>query len=200
MTNIPALSVLINGVPIATVCTDGYDVLSARASGTHVDDELATLDISGGSYPSGAESNHLIWVNEIPLRSGQLVTVLFLESAPSSHAGKTIEEAFPDEPPVTQTDFTLTPQLFAEVRARPMLRDGFSFRVRSSSGTTFVGKTAPDEHGFGFTVLWNSSSPERARVSLHSYTLDSLEVHGPMNYKFDERLQYGDSVRFELVD
>lgn len=195
----PALSVSIDGITVATASTDGYDVMSVRAGGTQIDDDLATLDLSGGSYPENDESTHLTWISDLPLHTGQVVTVSFLESASTSHAGKTIEELFPDEPPVTQTDFTPTTEMYMELRARPKLRDKFSFRLVSPSGTSFIGETTPDEYGFGFSVLWNSYHPERARVSLHSYTLDSLEAHGPMNNHVEENIHYGDSVQFELV-
>lgn len=195
----PALSVSVDGVTLATVSTDGYDVMSVRAGGTRMDDDLATLDLSGGSYPEGGESIYLTWINDVPLQTGQVVTVTFLEAASSSQTGKTIEELFPDKPPSTQTDFKPTAEMFAELRAMPMMRDRFSFRLVSSSGTNFAGETAPDDHGFGFTVLWNSSTPERARVSLHSYTLSNLEARGPMNNHVEEKLHYGGWVRFELV-
>lgn len=91
----PALSVTIDGVLIATVCTDGYDVLSVRAGGTRIDDHLANLDVAGGSYPENGEQTYLTWVNELYLQPGQVVTVSFLESASTSHAGKTIEELYP---------------------------------------------------------------------------------------------------------
>lgn len=195
----PALSVSIDGVTLATVSMDGYDVMSVRAAGTRIDDGLATLDLSGGSYPEFGESTYLTWISDVPLQTGQVVTVTFLETASSSHAGKTIEELFPDEPPSTQTNFKPTAEMFAELRAMPTLRDRFSFRLASSSGTNFAGETAPDEHGFGFTVLWNSSNSERARASLHSYTLNNLEARGPMNNHFEEKLHYGGWVRFEIV-
>ena len=195
----PALRVSIDGVTLATVSTDGYDVMSIRADGTQIDDGLATLDLSGGSYPEAGESTYLTWISEVPLQAGQVVTVTFLEAASSSHAGKTIEELFPDEPPSTQTDFKPTAEMFAELRTMPRLRDKFSFRLASSSGTNFAGETTPDEHGFGFTVLWNSHNPERARASLHSYTLNNLEARGPMNYHVQEKLNYGDWVQFEVA-
>jgi hypothetical protein len=195
----PALSVAIDGVTLATVSTDGYDVMSVRASGTRIDDDLATLDLSGGSYPEVGESIYLTWINDVPLQTGQVITVTFLEAATSSHAGKTIEELFPDEPLPTQTDFKPTAEMFSELRTMPVLLERFSFRLASSSGTNFAGETTPDEHGFGFTVLWNSSNPERARVSLHSYTLNNLEARGPMNDHVEEKLYYGDWVQFELV-
>lgn len=42
-----------------------------------------------------------------------------------------------------------------------------------------------------FTVLWNSSNPEREMASLHSYTLYNLEARGPMNNYVEEKLYYG---------
>lgn len=195
----PVLSVSIDGVTLATVATDGYDVMSFHVSGTRIDDCLATLDLSGGSYPETGESAYLTWISEVPLQAGQVVTVTFLEAGLTSHAGKTIEELFPDEPPSTQTDFKPTAEMFAELRATPLLRDRFAFRLVSSSGANFAGETLLDEHGFGFTVLWNSHHPERARASLHSYTLNNLEARGPMNIYVEEKLHYGDWVKFELV-
>ncbi len=195
----PALSISIDGAVIATVCTDGYDVLDVRASGTRIDDHLANLGVSGGSYPEDGDHTHLIWVNELQLQPSQVVTVSFLEHASSSHTGKTIEELFPDEKLTIETDFKPTAEVFNELRAKPKLRDKFSFRLASSSGKAFAGETAPDDHGFGFSVLWNSHHPERARVSLHSYTLENLESRTAMTNHFEERINYGGSVRFELV-
>lgn len=195
----PALSLSVDGMTIATVYTGGYDVVTVHAGGTRVDDDLATLDLSGGSYPEDGESTYLIWVANLPLQPGQAIEVSFLETASTSHHGKTIEELYPDETPTEPTDFKPTTEMFAELRNRPKLHDKFSFRLVSSVGTVFVGETTPDDHGFGFTVVWNSFHPECARVSLHSYTLDGLESHGPMNKHVEEHMHYGDSVRFELV-
>ena len=195
----PGFSVSIDGKNIATVCADGYDVLSVCASGTRIDDDLAHLEVSGGSYRGDGKSTYLTWVNSLPLYPGQVVTVFFLENASSSHEGKTIEELFTDEAPKAVIDFKPTPEIIKEIREKPKTRDKFSFRLQSSSGSVYVGDTGPDELGFGFTVLWNSFHPERTRMSLHSHTLESLESHGPMNYLVEERMQYGNSVRFELV-
>jgi hypothetical protein len=63
--------------------------------------------------------------------------------------------------------------MFDERAKRPKFHDAFSFKFHSSAGTEYAGQTEPREQGFGFTVLWNSFHPERARVSLNSYTLES---------------------------
>jgi hypothetical protein len=196
----PALSVSIDGVAIATMNTKGFDVLNVRLAGTHVDKDFPMLDVTAGSYPEEGESSYLIWVSQLPLRPSQVLEVSFLEDALSSHQGKTVEQIFQDEEHSAPADFKVPAEIFAELRAMPKLHEKFFFRLASSSGVVFSGGTASDEHGFGFSVLWNSFQPERPRVSLHSYTLDALESRGPMNYHVEESMQYGDSVRFELVD
>jgi hypothetical protein len=190
----PALDIKVDGVKIATVSTDGLDVLALNVGGTQVDEGLASLDVSGGRYPEDAKPTSLIWIACTPLRPGQEINVVFVENGKSTQPGKTIEELFPEEPSMTQTDFKPTRELFQELRAKPKLREKFFFRLLSSSGASFVGESAPSEHGFGFTVLWNSFHPERARVSLHTYSLDSLETRSPSNNLFEEKITYGGSV------
>lgn len=195
----PALSVSIDGNLLATVCADGLDSLSVGVRGTLVDEEIADIDVHGGSYPENGDSTFLIWVGETYLQCGQVVTVSLLETASSTLQGKTIEEMFPDEQASIHTTFKPLPEMVEELRGRPKFREKFAFRLESSLGTKFVGETKPGEFGFAFSVHWNSFHPERASVSLHSYSLEDLEARGPLNYYASERICYGDSVRFELV-
>lgn len=195
----PALEVSVDGVTIATVSTEGFEVMSVDIGGALIDDDPATLNVSGGSYPENGSPLSLWWVSELSLHPGQRVNVSFLEHGTSSHPGQTIEELFPNEPAATQSDFTPSPDLFKQLRAKPKVRNSLSFRLVSSSGASFFGTTTPEDHGFGFTVLWNWLNPERARLSLHSYSLESLEAQGPMNNHVEEKIHFGDSVEFELV-
>ncbi len=195
----PALRVSIDGTSIATVSTDGHDLLDLRIHGTRIDEELAMLDLTGGSFPEPGESTYLIWIHDLAVRAGQVVTISFLESASTSHAGKTIEELFRDEPPQAQSDIKPVADVLAELRAKPKLREKFSFRLDSSTGTAFTGETGPEEHGFAFAVVWQHLHPVRARVLLHSYTLDSLEARGPGKYYINEKIHCGDSIEFELL-
>lgn len=193
-----AIAVSVDGIPVATVCTESYDVLTVRVGGTRIDDEFAELDVSGGTYPDQGESTYLTWVNSVALEPGQTIRIALLENGATSHPGKTIDELFPEEERATTSDFKPTPELFEEIRALPRLRAGYSFRFHATGGKSFTGQTAPEEHGFGFTVLWNSRHPERASVSLHSYTLDGLEQRGPMNDHVREHIHFGQEVSFEL--
>lgn len=195
----PALDISVDGVKVVTVSTDGLDVLGVNIGGTQVDEELASLDVSGGAYPDGSAPTSLTWVACTPLHAGQQIDVTFLESGHSSQPGKTIEELFPDEPLTEQTDFTPTAEMFKELRAKPKRREKFIVRLISSSGASFLGETNPAEHGFGFSVLWNSFHPRQARVSLHAYTLDSLETRSPLNNLFEEKIAYGGSVELHVA-
>lgn len=195
----PAFLVSVDGITLASVSADGYDVISLHVGGTRVDADPACLNLSGSRFPGAGDSTYLTWISQVSLREGQVLRVSFAETAVTSHAGKTIDELFPDEPTSTQPNFKAPGEIIAELRATPLRRQDLSFRVLCSAGSSFEGTTATDEHGFGFTVLWDSERPDRARTSLHSYTLTDLETRGPLNYHIEAPLHYGDWVEFELV-
>lgn len=194
----PAISVLLNGELLATVNTKGYDVVSVHIHGTKTDDEFAILEMSGGTYPNNGESTHLIWINSLELWPGQRLEVRLQESGETLPAGKTIEELFPEEADTeVPADFAPTEAMFTALRAKPLRREEFSFQFLGSTGTSFVGKTASTDHGFGFSLVWNSNRPERACCSLHAYTLDELENRTPMRDFVNEyvRAPYTGSLR-----
>lgn len=189
-----SIAISLDGTHLAPVCCDGFDVVSVRVGGTRVEEECATVGMSAGAYPDQGESTNLMWVNEVAVLPGQTVAVSLLEASIMSHSGKTIAELFPDEERSNVDDFKPTPEMFQELRVKPRHRDGWSFWLSSTPGTLYTGRTAPEEHGFGFSVLWNMHRPERASVSLHSYTIDSLEHQTPMHDHVREHLQLGQSV------
>lgn len=197
----PALSVSIDGILVAVVSTEGNDVVSVRVSGTRLEEDLAHLELSGGPPPREGRSTHLTWVNSLPINAGQTITVSFLASGESSVPGLTIEEMFPGEemPGTEDIDFKPNTDIFADLRSRHQFRDKWVLKLRSSNGLKFNGETNVDDHGFGFTVLWNSFYPERARLSLHSYTLEDLEKKGPMKYFAEEKLLLGGTVDLEVL-
>jgi hypothetical protein len=197
--HMPAFSVAIDGKSIATVCMDEYNVIDVRVGGTQLDEDIARLELSGGSFPEQGKSTHLTWVNELPLRAGQVVTISFLEHAQTSHAGKTTEELFPDDASFKETSFKPYSEIISELRAKPKLHSTYSFRLESSTGTVFEGETKSDDFGFALSVLWDWLSPARAKVSLHTYTLDSLEARGPVRDLLYERISFGDSIRFKVI-
>ena len=196
----PTISVTLNGQLLASVTTDGRDVLSVHVHGIRTDSEFASVDMTGGSYPEGQESTYLTWINSTLLSPGDSVEVRFTDSGQTSHPGRTIDELFPNEPADSQpTDFKATPEMFAELRAKPQLRVGYGFSLALPSGTYYEGRTTEAEHGFGFSVVWNSHRPQRASVSLHSYTVDSMEHQQPMRDHAREYIVPDNTVRFQVA-
>ena len=194
----PSMRVFVDGTLLASVCTDGLDSLGAHVSGTRVDDELATLYVAGGSYPEGRDSTYLIWVDSVAIQAGQEVAVFLVESEANSHHGKTIEELHSGDESSPETDFKPTAEMYKQLRQTPLVRDHYQLQFTSSIGKSFVGRTAPHDHGFSLTVHWNSHHPERARLSLHSYTLEALETSGPSTKHVETRLQVGDSAQLRV--
>lgn len=194
-----ALYISIDGTLVASVCTDGLDVLTVNVGGTRIDENFADINVSGGSYPDAGDSMYLTWINQLPLKSGQIVSVSLEVNGSTSYAGKTIDELFPKEAGCEDLEFKPRSEIFSELRVRPILRDKFGFKYESKNGTAVAGKTLPEEHGFGFSVLWHSSDLRRAKVSLHSYSLAALEAGDPMNDHVREEILPGDWVRFVVT-
>jgi hypothetical protein len=196
--NMPAIRVLVDDVVLATVPTDGLDLVTVHVSGDVVG-ELGLLHVAGGIYPPDEASTYLIWVDGLSLQPGQTLSVQVLDAAVASHAGKTIAEMYPDEPASTRTDFNLTADHLAKLRAMPRQRATISFAYASSSGQRIEGETSPLDHGFGFSLLWDWSRPDELRASLHAYSLESLGRADPPRKSYVcERIPVGGFVTLTI--
>ncbi|SFM02646.1 hypothetical protein [Rugamonas rubra] len=190
----PTFCISVNDKAVATVNTDGYQILSIGVGASLDREELATLDVSGGSFPADGASTYLTWVPELPLLAGQRVVVEMREHGASSHAGKTAAELFPDEPPCSITDFTLTDSMFEELARLPLFRDKLAFECLSVDGDTRTGRTVADERNVRFNVLWNWLEPECARVAVRSYSLADLRARHLGTCHMEEQLRCGGAV------
>ncbi|WP_423378116.1 hypothetical protein [Burkholderia sp. LMG 32019] len=195
----PALEIMVDGDTVVMVSTDNLSMLTARVSGMLIHEAIASLNVAGGNYSQSGSSTYLTWIADTPLRAGQQIRLLFHEDGQSSHAGKTIDELYPNEPPVTQTDFTPTAEMFQKLRAMPKFREKFVIDLSSSSGTSFRGETMVGEDSFALTILWDYMRPERARVSLHSHSLNRLEAKGPLNYLLKDDITFGGYVELRIA-
>ncbi|WP_322041478.1 hypothetical protein [Burkholderia diffusa] len=195
----PALEIMLDGITVVTVSTEELSMLTARVGGTLIDDVIASLNVSGGNYSQNGSSSHLTWIADTPLQAGQRIRVLFHQDGQSSHASKTIDELYPDEPPLAQTDFTSTAEMFQKLRAMAKVREKFVIDLSASSGASFHGETTAGEDSFALSILWDSMHPERARVSLHSNSLENLEARGPLNYLFKADLSFGGFVELRIA-
>jgi hypothetical protein len=195
----PSLRVTVDGTPVATIATEGREVISLHVGGNRVDDGYADLSFSGGVYSVEGETYHRVWIDQMPLKAGQIVEVAFLEHGTDSGPGRTVEEIYPGH---TRTDPPTTAEsaeLFAELRRAPMLRSGFTVSFSSSTAASGPVSTHPDEHGFGFSVLWNNLRPDTASASLHCFTIDYIQSQAPGRHIARERIAIGSTVRLDLI-
>jgi hypothetical protein len=70
----PFVRVTVDQTLIASINTDGKDMVSVLICGSLVKDHAGDLSISGGTYGSDIDTKHLIWA-EHPLMTGQVVRV-----------------------------------------------------------------------------------------------------------------------------
>jgi len=195
----PALSVTLNGERVVSIATDGFDVIDVGVSGDVLGPDLATLRISGGSHPEGRDFQYVIWEDERTLVSGDSVSVVFLAEGGTSRPGKTIEELYPDEKPIQKEAFVPTEDMVLELKRRPKAFESLAFEITGPTGATVQASTSPNEHGYGFTVLWNSHRPDWARASAHTYTLDSLVTKESGKYHAETKLEFGQSATFKVL-
>jgi hypothetical protein len=195
----PALSVSVDGEALATVATAGISMIGIRLDASRWGTEAATLDMSGGNYRDGT-SRYLTWIDHRSLAAGQVLRVDCVADAQTSPAGKTFEEMYPDAAPGTQTDFTPTEAMFDEIRTRPLLRSGYTFRLATSAGMDYTGHTREDEYGFALSVLWTALyRPECVRFSLRSITFEQLRTRTPARDHVSGELWPGQSLRFQFA-
>lgn len=193
----PGLAVTVNGREVVTVSTEGYNLLSVRAAGDLISDEFASLDVSGGLYGEGEKSQHLTWVNLIPLNPGDEIGVTFLREAKTSRPGRTLDELFPEsEQPMGPWE--PLEKMFEDLAKEPLVRERFEFVLTPPDGEPIRATTLPGDHSFGFSVSWAWTSPELARVSLSSASLEQIakRVNGADHAQF--KLQLGQGLRLRV--
>jgi hypothetical protein len=194
-----ALSVALNGKFLVSVGTEGLDIVDVGVHGDRLGPEPANLGVRGGSYPEGGQSRYFIWEDERPLQPGDTISVTFSQEGNSSRPGQTVEELYPEEAPTPPQPFPSVDEVLKELTQRPKQFDHLSFRLVAPNSAITEGGTAVDEHGFAFSVLWNSHRSGSARVSLHTYSLEYLAKRREANYHADMRLQYGQGVTFVVA-
>ncbi|WP_171088936.1 hypothetical protein [Usitatibacter rugosus] len=194
----PGIAIALNNVPLATVSTEGTSVLTVRVNGDMLGPDFASLDVSGGNYDENlGPKTYLTWVHDQPMRPGDEIEVTLVESATTNVDGKTIDELFPDyEEPVGPSQ--PLSELFRDLAGRPRIRERFSFRLASTESEPISTATGPGDHSFGFSVLWDSLHPERARVSLSSANLECIEARKPGTRLADLTLHCGQGVRLRV--
>ena len=72
-------------------------------------------------------------------------------------------------------------------------------RLVSNDGAVSTHATAPEEHGFGFNILWNNRHPNRIAMSLNAYTIDTVAEEKPGRILANRKIPLHGEIRLELV-
>ena len=192
------LAVALNNVELVTVSTEGLNVLGVRVFGDVLGPEFASIDVSGGLYGEGDNSKHLTWIDLHDLSPGDEITVSLINDATTSFAGKTIEELYPEqEQPMGpwQPLEVINESLLKQAK----IRDGFTFMVTPPTGSPITARTEPNDHSFGFSVMWNWLNPERVRVSLSSNSLQNIIKRTGGTYQANFLMHVGEGVKLRVA-
>ena len=100
----PVLAVAIDGRVAAAVACDGFHVVDAGVSGSLVESQFATVELSASTHPEVGEGTYKIWLNELELHPGQVVTVQFLPDGDVIGVGRTIEGLYQITMTMTRTE------------------------------------------------------------------------------------------------
>jgi hypothetical protein len=129
----PGITIELDGKRIATINLEGMTIMDVSVNGALDQNPKAELYAMGGNYSEG-ECGHLIWVDDRSLLPGETLCVRLTEECDNWDNGQTIDDLYPDDEPSFQTDFAITDEMAAELRARPRLHEAFSVQVKTSHG------------------------------------------------------------------
>jgi hypothetical protein len=194
----PHIAVDVNNVRVTTINLASMRVIDVSVHGALDRALKAAADAMGGNYDEDG-CGHLTWLMEHPLQPGDMVRVHLNQDGAKGDAGKTFEELFPDEPPSTQTDFSISDTMAAEIRARPRLHAAFEVRASTSAGQQATATSDERNTGFRFSVLWNHFQPDQARVHLATYCLDDVLTRTAGTTQLQATIHAGESATFSLV-
>jgi hypothetical protein len=194
----PGFTVHLGETLVATINMARLEVFHVSAHGALDQDPKATLDAMGGQFSDNETSSFWIWISELVLQPEQVVKVCFVDRCGAGESGKTADELFPDEVPSKQTDFTMTPELAEEIRARPRLHKDFTVLVETSQGHRAIATSDELNTSFSFGVLWNWTEPDMARVSLGTHCLDDVIAKRSGRMHLESTFSFGDSATFML--
>jgi len=194
----PHIAVNVNNVRIATINLASTRLMNVSVHGALDRALKAAVDAMGGSYEEGS-CGHLTWLMDHPLQPGDIVRIHLNQDNATGDAGKTFKELFPDEPPSTQTDFSISDTMAAELRARPRLHAAFEVQASTSAGQQATATSDERNTDFRFSVLWDHFQPDQARVHLATHCLDHVLARMAGTTHLQTTIRAGESATFSLI-
>ena len=91
----PCIRVSVDGAPIVDAATRGVSILDVSVRGERSSDAYSILDVVGATWSQHYPHLDHFWLENLPLRSGQIVTISLLEDEThATAAARTVEKPF----------------------------------------------------------------------------------------------------------
>ena len=195
----PGLVVRINHEVVAAVSSAERNILTIRIHGDVLSPEVASLNVAGGYYGDPGETRHLIWVDDRALLASEEIEIQFQDLAEDSHAGKTIDDLYPEASAPMDGDPPDMAELAEQLQDLPRSWDGFDLHVRVAEAEPQVFRVDEPNHSFGVYVMWDWKSQDVARLTISSTSLEEMAERKAGTRHLRERMGPGQSVRLRIV-
>lgn len=192
------LSVDVNGVRVATIGLTGLQVVDISVRGALDRASKAALSAFGGSYGEDGRG-FLIWIDEHPLLVGDIVRIGLNDTHGIGDRGKTMQELYPDEALSTQTDFSISEDMAAQIRAMPRLHEAFVVHASTSCGEQASATSDDLNTDFTLGIVWDGFHRHQARLRLSTHCLDDVLARTGGKQHLETILSLGHSATFQLV-
>lgn len=168
-----SISIRIDRSPFASISLGHLTMLDVSVTGALNRESKCDLSAGGGDFRECGRG-YLIFVDQVLIKAGQVISVMFTAGTGSGDPGHTIAELYPDAAPCPRADFSITEEMAAELRARPMLHEAFTAQVETSCGSHAIATSDRQNTDFTFRVLWTDDAPDTARVHFTTCCLNDV--------------------------
>ena len=191
--------VQLNREHLVTIAADNLSTLAVHVMGGCIRPELANCEVSGGLYNEGPENISLSWTPDLELKSGDELSITFVDNASISHPGKTNDERYPDGP--TEEDCSLSTEgRLDKLEKAARSRDGFQLHLTAPNGDQLEICSIDDSYSFSFGIHWDWTRPEQARVTLRTYPIRWLKDNTGSTDHARFEIAFGDQVAFRVSE
>jgi len=192
------LKFLVNGREIASVSSDGRNIINAYISGDVIGSELATAHMTGGYYGSEEDTSHRIWLGHHIIVEHDEIEVQFLNDVSSSSGGMTIEELADVHANDYEPDEVGEENIHEWLASQPKVRKCFSFEFMGPNNERINSTTSENDHTFHFGVMWKWTNPNEVSVRLSSTTLENMRQKKAGTTHLNLKILSGQSVKLRV--
>lgn len=194
----PGLVIRVNKAVVAAVSSENLNILSVRICGDVLSPEVGVLEVTGGYYGGPEETTHFLWVDSHEISGLDEIEIQLQDIPASSHAGKTIEELWPEEDtPADDQPFDIE-ELARDLQGQPRLRNGFDLHMQVSGAAPQIFSMREPDYAFFISIMWHWRSTDSASLGVYSNTIEDIGSQNPGTTYLQQRYGLGQSVQVRI--